>query len=261
MFRAVINISMDCERLHGESACRGPADRETSEHSILHFFSLCKKFGFIPDFYVTPSAAALHQKLWQQLAGEGARLGLHLHLPSFSQKYRFQKLEITQIPFAESELILTAAVQTFTEKLGIRPQHFRAGMGALHREHYPVLSQLGIKTSSSAMSGQILKRFLCDWSQTPILPHFAENTPNPLLEIPLFNDLWIDRKPCPRLQQSLEDTQPYYTFYTHNWVDFSPGSFAENELRRILRHFRNRRASFQSAQTIYDHRKILLKKA
>lgn len=181
-----VAFTMDCERLHQDSAAGGPPDWALSARSISGFAKVLGGRGFLAAYFIVPQAAQQHAELFLDLQAQGFELGVHLH--SLDQGWQDHLGGLN--PEQQREAIREATAR-WEDALGQAPRAMRSGRGSANDYTYPLLYELGYTHSSTCFPGRGLVGCRSVWVEA--LPHahwtHAGNRllagDLPVLEVPL----------------------------------------------------------------------------
>jgi len=170
--RIFFAYTMDCERVASESYLQnGTPSWERSEKAILGMADVLRRKGVVRAgaFYPTPATAEKHRDLFLSLRDEGFDLGCQFHCDTFRNgEYTRYLGEYSE---EEQREILTLAKADWEQTLGVPLTTFRCGFCSANDYTYPILNDLGVRQSSTAMPGRYLPALAARWTGVHPYPH------------------------------------------------------------------------------------------
>ncbi len=234
-------LSMDCEALLS-TKFKGPKSLTDSENSIRDFAQILEQHDIEGEFFITPESAKNHSQLFIEL-GKKHKLSLHLHLGSHKNgSYFGQKIELGNLSKQKQERAIRFALDEYKAILDQEPYGFRPGMGSANTDTFEVLTKLGINRGSITIPNHSSDRYQFNWKDWSEVPHTIKTTFGPFINFPITNDFSIEsNNPMDFNQRILESYKAlkYASIYSHNWVDFSPGTIAASNLDALLKQVKS----------------------
>ena len=193
--------TMDCERIAAESYLNdGTPSWVISEKAILGMADVLRKKNATKagGFYSTPATAEKHREIFLELKAEGFDMGCQFHCDSFRDGEYAKYLG--HYDYDEQKEILTLAKDDWEQALGLPLRTFRCGFCSANDYTFPILNDLGIRQSSTAMPGRHLPDIGACWCGVHPYPHHASRKSRlvcgdmELYEVPIMTHpyQWVD---------------------------------------------------------------------
>ncbi len=157
-------FTMDCERIAEESNLgNGAPSWEMSEKAVRGMADVLREKDAVKagGFYPTPATAAKHRDLFLGLRAEGFDIGCQFHCDTFRDGEYTKYLG--EYEYEEQKEILTFAKQDWEDALGLPMVTWRCGFLSANDYTFPILNDLGVRQSSSALPGRHVSRSNACW--------------------------------------------------------------------------------------------------
>lgn len=176
-----IVLTMDCEPTTATShpTATGPRDWAHGERAIRGYAEIARSHGFPVTFFVHPEAALAQGAVFNELASQGACLGLHMHPWKYSvwrHQGRRYMAHYGGLDESDQRSLLSEAAALWHEAIGYRPLYFRPGTFSANDSVFKVLAELGFRGGSCSAPGRMLPEFCAIWTGADPDPHRANAT-------------------------------------------------------------------------------------
>lgn len=260
--RASVLWTMDCEAVVDQSSEGGPPDWDFARRSIAAFCEILDSRGFSPTLFVVPTVAVRLAGMLRDLATAGIEVGLHCH----PQDLGFGDY-LGGLDRDDQRSVLVLSRDMWSDALGSSPASFRSGNFSGNDHTFPLLSEMGIRWTSTVCPGRTFTRLRANWAgapETPYRPSAANRLVAGdlnLVEVPLSVDresiMWggltplelrvemVDARAHGYTMRKLLDARlatdqpPVLVAMTHNIFDFSePAEFRRSVLVEMIDELR-----------------------
>jgi peptidoglycan/xylan/chitin deacetylase (PgdA/CDA1 family) len=195
-----IVVTMDCEPTTAtcDKSASGPGDWALGERAVRGYWEIAQAQGFPVTYFVHPETAVAQAAMFNELAGQGACLGLHMHPWKYSLWKHAGKRFMAHyggLPEGEQRELLREACRIWQDAIGHSPQYFRPGTFSANDAIFKVLAECGFRGGSCSAPGRVLPEFRAIWTGTEPDPHRANaefrqaNGNLDFAEMPLSADL------------------------------------------------------------------------
>lgn len=173
-----IVVTMDCEPTTATSnlGATGPAEWPLGERAVMGYAEIARKYGFPVTYFIHPETALAQAPMFNDLAKQGACLGLHMHPWKYSTwRYQRQRYFAHYGALSEHEqrALLSEASALWHEGIGYRPQYFRPGTFSANDSIFRVLSELSFRGGSCSSPGRVVAEMQAIWVGAEPDPHRA----------------------------------------------------------------------------------------
>ena len=173
-----IVATMDCEptTATSDASASGPGDWALGERSVRGYWEMAHSRGFPVTYFVHPETAVAQASIFNELAAQGACLGLHMHPWKFSvwrHEGKRYMAHYGDLPEGEQRALLHEAGAIWQEAMGSRPLYFRPGTFSANDAVFKVLAESGFRGGSCSAPGRVLPEFRAIWTGTEPDPHRA----------------------------------------------------------------------------------------
>ena len=173
-----IVVTMDCEPTTAtcDKSASGPGDWALGERAVRGYWEMAQSLGFPVTYFVHPETAVAQTSMFNELAGKGACLGLHMHPWKYSLWKHAGKRYMAHygaLPESEQRELLREASAVWSEAIGSRPLYFRPGTFSANDSIFKVLAECGFRGGSCSAPGRVLPEFRAIWTGTEPDPHRA----------------------------------------------------------------------------------------
>jgi hypothetical protein len=173
MDKIYVLITMDVEpalaagsRPDGAS---GPLNYVDSERFIRGYARRAAAHGFPVSYMLHPEVTEHHARLFLDLEGAGACLGLHIHPWKFADG-RYQA-HFGGLSAELQAAILSEASAIWYTNMGKRPRYFRPGTFSANDSTFGVLDRLGFLGGSVSIPGRVYPDLNAVWAGAALDPH------------------------------------------------------------------------------------------
>jgi peptidoglycan/xylan/chitin deacetylase (PgdA/CDA1 family) len=173
-----IVATMDCEPTTAtcDKSASGPGDWALGERAVRGYWEMAQSHGFPVTYFVHPETAVAQASMFNELAGKGACLGLHMHPWKYSLWKHAGKRYMAHygaLPESEQRELLREASAVWREAIGSHPLYFRPGTFSANDDVFKVLAECGFRGGSCSAPGRVLPEFRAIWTGTEPDPHRA----------------------------------------------------------------------------------------
>jgi hypothetical protein len=185
-------FTMNCERTASKAMREGPKNWQMSARSIEGFCSRVLNAGYPPTLFLSPDCALEHAPLLWDMEQRGAELAPYVHPKSLNE--RSYKHPLGHYGEDEQREIISNALVSFREALGMRPQSFRSGKFSASDATFGILHELNFRQGSVSSPGSDSRRFAAVWEGTEAGAHYVDPEDRlragelPFLELPVTTD-------------------------------------------------------------------------
>ena len=173
-----IVVTMDCEptTATNDVSASGPGDWVLGERAVRGYWEIAQAQGYPVTFFVHPETAVAQAPMFNELAGKGACLGLHMHPWKYSLWKHAGKRFMAHyggLPETEQRELLEEACRIWRDAMGFPPLYFRPGTFSANDAIFKVLAECGFRGGSCSAPGRVLPEFRAIWTGTEPDPHRA----------------------------------------------------------------------------------------
>jgi len=169
-------ITMDCEPTTATThpSATGPRDWAHGERAVRGYRDIAAEYGFPVTFFVHPETATAQAEMFNDLAGQGCCLGLHMHPWKYALWRHGGKRYFAHyggLPEAEQRALLAEASAIWAEAIGRAPRYFRPGTFSANDAVFRVLVEQGFRGGSCSAPGRVLPEMRAIWTGCEPDPH------------------------------------------------------------------------------------------
>ena len=173
-----IVLTMDCEptTVTSDASASGPADWTVGERAVLGYWDMARSHGFPVTYFVHPETAVAQASMFNQLADQGACLGLHMHPWKYSlwrHGGRRYMAHYGGLSAGEQSELLAESSTIWAEAIGHKPEYFRPGTFSANDAIFQVLSARGFRGGSCTAPGRLIPEMQAIWTGGQADPHRA----------------------------------------------------------------------------------------
>ena len=171
-------VTMDCEptTATADPAGSGPADFAFGERAVRGYAKIAAEHGFPVTYFIHPETAVGQPHVFQELASDGACLGLHMHPWKFS-KWRYggkrYMAHFGGLSADDQRTLLAESIALFHSAFGRHPLYFRPGTYSANDNTYAVLADLGFRGGSISSPARVFPSVNVNWAGAEPDPHRA----------------------------------------------------------------------------------------
>jgi hypothetical protein len=183
---------MDCYPAGTRSALEGPRHWEQSIRSIDGYCTGLLNAGYAVTLFLSPSCAAAHEPLVEELAERGVELGLFVHPPSLTGGSG--RGHLGQFDPDTQRTLIQRAIEGYQDTVGARPLSVRPSMFSASDATFGIFAELGFRQGSVSSPGRRVPKHGADWTGAERDAHYVDISSRlqrgnvPFLEIPVTTD-------------------------------------------------------------------------
>lgn len=171
-------VTMDCEPTTAttDPSATGPKDWIAGERAARGYADIARSYGFPVTYFIHPETALAQADVFNDLARQGACLGLHMHPWKYSLwRYggRRYLAHYGGLSEGEQRTLIAEASALWREAIGYQPLYFRPGTFSANDAIFKVLAELGFRGGSCSAPGRMLPEMRAIWTGAEPDPHRA----------------------------------------------------------------------------------------
>jgi peptidoglycan/xylan/chitin deacetylase (PgdA/CDA1 family) len=156
--------TMDCE-----SSRPNVNNPELGENAMRGFTLMLRDAGWRATLFAIPGDVRILTGVLRDAASEGHEIALHVHPQAEGMASDY----LGAFSLNEQIEILSAGLDEFEARLGIKPVSCRPGYCSANDATFPAMARCGIRQASASIPGRRMSELASNWAGAPLFAHYA----------------------------------------------------------------------------------------